>query len=92
MRLLSLTAPAVLFVLLCGAVGCGSESDSESGSGSGEAGTQLEITFWPQGRGNGAAETLTLSCDPPAGTHPDPADACRRLEAHPRSVRASARR
>jgi hypothetical protein len=81
MRLLSLTAPALLLVLLIGAAGCGSDADSDSGSGSVEAATELEITFWPQGRAKGAGQKLTLSCDPPAGTHPNPAEACEKLAA-----------
>jgi hypothetical protein len=75
MRLLSLTAPALLLVLLAGVAGCGSDSDSA------EAGTQLGITFWPEGRAKSAAQMLTLSCDPPAGTHPNPAEACEKIEA-----------
>jgi hypothetical protein len=83
MRLVSLTAPALLVVLLAGVAGCGSDSDSgsDSGSGSGDAGIQLEITFWPQGRSQGGAQKLTLSCAPPAGTHPNPAEACEKLDA-----------
>jgi hypothetical protein len=80
MRLLTSTAPLVLLVLLAGVAGCGSEPDADSGSGAGEPGS-VEITFWPQGRAKGAAQKLTLSCDPPAGTHPNPADACERLAA-----------
>jgi hypothetical protein len=68
-----------LVVLLAGVAGCG--SDSDDGSGSGESDTQLEITFWPEGRSKGEAQTLTLSCDPPGGTHPNPAEACAKLAA-----------
>ena len=32
--------------------------------------------------GAGAKITWTLTCDPPGGTHPDPAAACRALHAH----------
>jgi Subtilisin inhibitor-like len=32
--------------------------------------------------GAGARRTWTLSCDPPDGTHPNPAAACRALQAH----------
>ena len=76
MRLLSLTAPVLLVVLLAG---CG--SDSDDGSGAGESDTQLEITFWPGGRSKGEAQTLTLSCDPSGGTHQSPAAACEQLYA-----------
>jgi hypothetical protein len=78
MRLLSLTAPALLLILLAG--GCGSE-ESDSGSGPVEPATQLEVTFWPQGRAMGNAQKLTLNCDPPGGTHRDPAEACGKLAA-----------
>ena len=76
----------LVIVLLVGSVGCGSESDSDSGTGgtstgSVEASTQLEITFWPQGRAQGAAQKRTLTCDPPGGTHPNPAEACEKLDA-----------
>jgi hypothetical protein len=32
--------------------------------------------------GAGGKTTWTLTCDPPGGTHPDPAAACRVLHAH----------
>ena len=32
--------------------------------------------------GTGTKITWTLSCDPPGGTHPDPAAACRALQAN----------
>jgi hypothetical protein len=81
MRRVRLTGPALLIVLVAGVAACGADSDSDSGSGTGEAGTELEISFWPQGRSKGAIQKLTLNCDPPAGTHPNPAEACEKLEA-----------
>ncbi|MDQ3777570.1 MAG: subtilase-type protease inhibitor [Actinomycetota bacterium] len=40
--------------------------------------TQLEISAWPAGR-SGEEREWTLRCSPTGGTHPDPAEACRRL-------------
>ena len=72
----------IAIVMLAASAGCGSETDAEPDPGSGdEASTELEITFWPQGRSNGNAETWTLTCDPAGGTHRDPDDACARLAA-----------
>jgi Subtilisin inhibitor-like len=41
--------------------------------------TELTISVWAEGRGAGEARTWTLSCGPPAGSHPNPEEACRRL-------------
>jgi Subtilisin inhibitor-like len=76
------------------AVGCGSESEGggDAGgadTGAGEApaptGTELTITVWLQGR-DGAAEELTLTCDPPGGTHPKAEEACAALQADPSAL------
>jgi hypothetical protein len=77
------------------AVGCGSESDDGSGdpgggdTGAGEApapqGTELTITVWLQGR-DGASQEVTLTCDPPGGTHPRPEEACLALQADPSAL------
>jgi hypothetical protein len=40
----------------------------------------LTITFWPQGM-DGPKQTRTLRCNPPAGTLPMRASACRKLAA-----------
>ncbi|HEU5483629.1 MAG TPA: SSI family serine proteinase inhibitor [Microlunatus sp.] len=37
--------------------------------------------------GTGATTTWTLTCDPPGGTHPDPAGACQSLTEHPSALR-----
>jgi Subtilisin inhibitor-like len=84
---------AALVALL--AVGCGSESNDGSGdaggedTGAGEApapkGTELTITVWLQGR-DGASQELTLTCDPPGGTHPRPEEACLALQADPSAL------
>ena len=74
------------------AVGCGSESDDSGGAGGGDtgadeapAGTELTITVWLQGR-DGASEEVTLTCDPPGGTHPRPEEACLALQADPSAL------
>lgn len=48
-------------------------------SGAEAADTELRIRLWPEGRGEGAARTWTLECEPARGTHPRSATACRRL-------------
>ena len=71
-------------VLLAAATGCGSEADGEAEPSSppaDEVSAELEITFWPSGRGNSDPQTWTLTCGPAGGTHPDAAEACRRLAA-----------
>lgn len=80
---------AALVALL--GVGCGSESndsgDAGGGTGADEApaGTELTITVWLQGR-DGASEEVTLTCDPPGGTHPRPEEACLALQADPSAL------
>jgi hypothetical protein len=41
--------------------------------------TDLRITLWPQGVGTGSSRSWRLRCEPPGGTLPAPAAACRRL-------------
>jgi hypothetical protein len=72
----------IAIVLLAAAAGCGSDTDAEPDPDPGdEASTDLEITFWPQGRSNGNGETWTLMCEPAGGTHRNPDDACAQLAA-----------
>jgi len=77
------TLPWTLLALLAVAAGCG--ADAGSGDAGAEeppaqaGGTQLEITVWPEGEGQGASQSYTLSCDPPGGDHPDPEAACAAL-------------
>ena len=76
-------------------MGCGSDSEDSSGdagggdTGAGEApapaGTELTITVWLQGK-DGASQEMTLTCDPPGGTHPQPEQACMALEADPAAL------
>jgi hypothetical protein len=47
-------------------------------SGAG-ARTQIRIAFRPDGSATVPRVVWTLRCDPPGGTHPTPAVACRRL-------------
>jgi hypothetical protein len=65
------------------AVGCGSAASAPGGA-AGEA-TSLRISFWPEGNDEklnaDEPRQWTLRCDPPAGTHPQQADACRKLKA-----------
>ena len=74
----------LIAIVLLAAAGCGSETDAEpdpAPSPGDAASTELEITFWPQGRSSGNAQTWTLTCDPGGGTHPSPEDACAQLAA-----------
>ncbi len=76
-------------------MGCGSDSEDSSGdagggdTGTGEApapaGTELTITVWLQGK-DGASQEMTLTCDPPGGTHLRPEKACMALEADPAAL------
>jgi hypothetical protein len=81
---------AALVALL--AIGCGSGSNDSGDAGGGDtgadeapAGTELTITVWLQGR-DGASEEVTLTCDPPGGTHPRPEEACLALESDPAAL------
>jgi Subtilisin inhibitor-like len=82
----------VLFLALVAllTVGCGSESEEsgdagDTGAEEAPAGTELTITVWLQGR-DGASEELTLTCDPPGGTHPNAEEACTALQADPSAL------
>jgi Subtilisin inhibitor-like len=68
-------------VLLCGVLlaGCGSSESSDPLAGDSSmivAQTDLDITVWPDGRGEGEPQEYTLSCPEPSGEHPDPERAC----------------
>jgi hypothetical protein len=47
----------------------------------GASATDLRITVWAEGVGEGPARVWRLRCDPAAGTLPRPATACARLAA-----------
>lgn len=76
-----------MFAIVAGLVlaGCGDDAgDSETDAGApvatspAEPVTSLTVTLDP---GEGApTEEWTLTCDPPAGTHPDPEAACTTLD------------
>jgi len=53
-------------------------------TGASSGGDRLTIRY---DNGHGKVETWTLSCDPPAGTHPDPAAACKALTEHEAALR-----
>jgi hypothetical protein len=65
---------ASLVVAILALTGCGGDDAAVP-----EPRTELTISVWLQGRDAGEPRNWTLSCDPPAGSHPDPEDACRRL-------------
>jgi Subtilisin inhibitor-like len=52
-------------------------------AGAGAAGndTSLKATVWPKGEGTAARAVHTLRCDPPRGSVPRPAAACRAVSA-----------
>jgi hypothetical protein len=52
-----------------------------AGAGPAEAGTDLRIQVWSQGRNGPPTRTFTLRCDPTGGNLRDAAGACRRLAA-----------
>jgi hypothetical protein len=66
---------AALLTALVAAVGCGAAS---SGTGATPS-TDLAVTVWPEGRGEGDSSRFTLRCAPAAGTLPRRATACQRL-------------
>lgn len=70
---------ALLIAVLVAAVGCGAGQGSPGSTSGSAAGTELAISFWPEGRGTGAPTRWTLRCDPAAGTLPRAAAACTRL-------------
>jgi len=51
-----------------------------SGTAAAQSSTDLRITVWPDGKGNGST-TWTLRCNPLGGTLPNRARACRTLAA-----------
>ena len=75
---------AVVSAIVMLSTACGSETDvvaEPPPPRADRAAGELEITFWPNGRGRGSTQTWTLRCDPAGGTHPNPEDACARLAA-----------
>jgi hypothetical protein len=50
------------------------------GAASASGHTALTVTYWGGGQQSADRDAWTLRCDPPRGTHPRPAAACRRLD------------
>ena len=67
-----------LIVLLAAAAGCGSGG---AATGTPTPAGRDELTIMAHS-GPGPAVTWQLTCNPPAGSHPDPATACRVLDEH----------
>jgi Subtilisin inhibitor-like len=73
---LALVALALLGAALLAGCGSGESSDAAGDISMIAAQTDLDITVWPDGKGNGEPEQYTLSCPEPSGDHPDPDRAC----------------
>jgi hypothetical protein len=73
---------AIVIAALIAVVGCGAGSAARSAA---PASTDLKITVWPDGRGEGDAKTYTLHCGPATGTLPKAATACSKLGPLPRA-------
>jgi hypothetical protein len=69
----------VLIATLAVLVGCGAGSSTASTSAT--PSTQLKITYWSEGIGDGPAKTWTLRCNPAGGTLIRAAAACSKLAA-----------
>jgi hypothetical protein len=65
--------------------GCGSAAAPSAGAGSHQhnaaatAATKVDLHFTITNGSTGPVKHWTLQCNPPRGTHPDPAAACRNL-------------
>jgi hypothetical protein len=75
----------MLRILLGGIVGftiaCASQpSAPPTPSPDAARGTTLEMRVWVEGDGRSTPVVYTLTCDPPGGNHPGPAEACAALE------------
>jgi hypothetical protein len=63
---------ALLLTALVAVIGCGASAGAT-------ATTDLRISYWPEGRAAGQAQTSTLRCGPVGGTLARPAAACQKL-------------
>ncbi len=75
---------ATVFLCLLAVAGCGGGAEDDAADAP-EATTSLTVVVQPRGEDGPSRET-TLTCDPPGGTHPDPAAACAALEAEPAAL------
>jgi len=67
---------ALLIAVVVAAVGCG----ASQGAAVTTPGTQLTISYWPEGRGTGQVKTYTLRCNPAGGTVPRASTVCNKLD------------
>jgi hypothetical protein len=80
----SLATGALLLLAVVVLVGCGSGDDGAPADGGASivaAQTDLDISFWPEGKDAGEPQRYALTCpgpsvDGPSGDHPDPKAAC----------------
>jgi hypothetical protein len=89
---------ATLVALTCAVSSCGAADSAGDAAGGQTAGpapdattsaaTELQIAVTD---GKDATTTWQLTCDPPGGTHPDPATACAALAEHPDALKPVAR-
>ena len=75
-RALVLCAVALMATALAA---CGKDADKDPGNGSSSDATSLTITLVADDGVD--PESFELKCDPPGGNHPQPAEACKALEA-----------
>jgi Subtilisin inhibitor-like len=75
MRIPGALVLALLVTVLCG---CGEQSSDDTGDMT-DSSSELTVVV-SSGAGDDPV-TWTLSCDPPAGTHPDPTAACAAIDA-----------
>jgi len=75
-RALVLCAVALMATALAA---CGKDADKDPGDGSSPDATSLTITLVADDGVD--PESFELKCDPPGGNHPQPAEACKALEA-----------
>jgi hypothetical protein len=57
-----------------------------TGAGAASGDTSLRAAVWPKGEGTGSRMDRTLRCDPPGGSVPRPAAACRAITAAGRAA------
>jgi hypothetical protein len=67
---------ALVLCLVAASVGCGVGAAAPS---AGATTTDLKITIWPEGRGDGESRTYTLKCAPARGSLTKATSACTQL-------------